>query len=105
MGSSYVLLFFPVAALSSGNHSLFLAASFFYNEQSHFSVFQKTSPTVLRLLHEQKVKDIQNHNILICLGILKVSWEIQLKTAFCTFDVTLCATFHSEFSHEFEIQG
>jgi len=69
MGSTYVLPFFPIAVLGSGNNSLFLAVSFSYNEHPHFPAFQKTISTLLRLLQEQESKDIQNHNIFICLGI------------------------------------
>lgn len=97
MGSTYVLLFFPIGVLSSGNNSLFLAVSFSY-EQPHLPVFQETISMLPRLLHEQESKDIQNCNIFICLGIEKVSWEMQLKTPFCSFDVNWCATLH-EFSN------
>lgn len=99
-----IYIFFPIVVLSSGNNSLFFSVSFSYYEQLHLPVFQKTISTLLRLLHEQESKNIQNCNIFICLGIEKMSWETQLKTLFPSFDVNLCATLH-EFSRGFGIHN
>lgn len=49
-------------------------------------------------------KHIQNCNTFICLGIEKVSWEIELNTPFHSSDVNLCATLHA-FSHGFGIHS